>query len=407
VREIAARLTAAGHVTALVGGSVRDGLLGRLAPDFDLATSAAPDATLALFPRAIPIGLRHGTVMIPSAARPVDVTQFRGASLREDLGRRDFTINAMALELCTPPVLLDPTGGHHDLAAGVLRCPGDPHERLAEDPLRTVRAARFVAELGVEPDPALRAALPDHAAAVTGVAGERIRVEIERLMLGPHVERGLALLRDIGAERLLVPGVRADAARIAGAVAPQLLLRLTAWLRDTQAGTHLRKLRFSRRVVETVERRVAAHPASEWTPGPAALRKQRRRLGDDGLTALLALARAELEAAQGDPNTAAAVARLTRVETALAELRRSGSLDVERATLTVHGGDVMRWLGCAPGPDVGRALRWLIERVAEDPTRNEPATLRALLRDYAAAGPGDAIPRPQRGSSLDAPGGEG
>ena len=401
VREVAAALTAAGHVAAVVGGSVRDGLLGALPPDYDLATSASPEAVLDLFPCAIPIGLRHGTVMVPSAAGPVDVTRFRAESLREDLQLRDFTINAMALELGADPVFVDPTGGHRDLAEGRLRTPGDPTARLAEDPLRAIRAARFVAQLGVEPDAALRSALPAQAAAAAKLAGERIRAELERLLLGRHVERGLALLRDIGIERLLIPGVRADAARITAAVPAELSIRLTAWLRDTDAGARLRKLRFPRRVVEAVECQVAAHPARDWSTHGAALRKKRRRLGDTGLAAVLAVGRAEVSGLADQVDPVAAAARLDRVEAALAELRRTGSLDVERANLAATGADVMRWLGWPPGPAVGRALRWLTERVAEDMGRNEPDTLRKLLADF----PGAESPAPS--GPLDLPDSEG
>jgi len=385
VRAIAATLLTSGYAVAVVGGCVRDGLLGTTPPDFDLATSAAPEAVLGLFPRAIPIGLRHGTVMIPSATGPVDVTRFRGRSLSEDLRRRDFTINAMALELGGEPVFVDPTGGHRDLAQGILRAPGDAGERLTDDPLRAIRAARFVAQLGVEPDSALREALPAHASAAANLAGERIRLELERLLVGPYVERGLLLLREIGVEHLLVPGVRPDAARITGAVPPQLTLRLAAWLRETQAGARLRKLRFPSRTATAVERRVAAHPARDWPTGGPGLRKLRRRLGDEGLAAVLALGHAEITAA-ADGLDGAAADRLERVEAALAELRRTGALDVERATLAAGGEDVMRWLGCRPGPAVGRALRWLTERVAEDPTQNDPERLRALLADYLADG---------------------
>lgn len=388
-------------MAAVVGGCVRDGLLGTQPPDYDLATSASPEAMLDLFPRAIPIGLRHGTVMVPSAAGPVDVTGFRAESLLEDLQLRDFTINAMALELGAEPVFLDPTGGHRDLADGRLRTPGDPTARLAEDPLRSIRAARFVAQLGVEPDAALRSALPAQAAPAAKLAGERIRAELERLLLGRHVERGLSLLRDIGIERLLIPGVRPDAARITAAVPAELSIRLTAWLRETAAGARLRKLRFPRRIVEAVEQQVAAHPARDWSTGGGALRKLRRKLGDAGLAAVLTVGRAEVTGLADHVDPVAAAGRLDRVENALAELRRTGSLEVERSNLAATGADIMRWLGWPPGPDVGRALRWLTERVAEDMGRNEPETLRALLADFPGAGP------PAPSGPLDGPEGEG
>ena len=398
VRAAAERLRGAGHEAAVVGGSVRDLLLGLTPSDFDLATSAAPEDVLALFPRAVPVGLRHGTVMLPDRAGPIDVTHYRGPTLADDLARRDFTINALALRLGPKPALLDPEGGHRDLAAGVLRAAGDPHARLAEDPLRTLRAARFVAQLGVTPDPALRAALPAHAEALTGIAGERLRAELERLLLAPHAGPGLELLREIGAERHLAPGARKDAVRVVAALPPELSLRLMGWFRDTDVSSRLRRLRFPRRIVEAVERRLALHPAWAWPAGAGALRKLRRRVGEEGLEALLTLARVELEAGMppgGGP--ADARGRLARIESALAALRRSGALEIEREALAVGGAEVMAWLGCAPGPEVGRALRWLTERVAEDPARNDPAVLRQLLEAFAA----------ERGRALDAPKPEG
>jgi len=149
--------------------------------DFDVATPAPIERVLALFPRAIPIGLRHGTVMVPTPAGPVDVTRFRsGPRLVDDLAHRDFTLNAIAWS--PGGALVDPHDGVADLAAGRLRAVGDADARLAEDPLRALRAARLVAERGFTPDPALVAAMARAAPAVAGVAAERLRAELERLL---------------------------------------------------------------------------------------------------------------------------------------------------------------------------------------------------------------------------------
>ncbi|NNL67506.1 MAG: CCA tRNA nucleotidyltransferase, partial [Myxococcales bacterium] len=159
VRRILAALAAAGHPSVLVGGCVRDLLQGRPVHDFDVATPAPPEVVLERFARAVPIGLRHGTVMIPTEAGPVDVTTFRAApgaapassadeALSRDLGLRDFTVNALAFRL-DPPELIDRHGGLSDLAADRLRAVGSAEARLAEDPLRALRAARLLAERGL------------------------------------------------------------------------------------------------------------------------------------------------------------------------------------------------------------------------------------------------------------------
>ena len=145
VRELLDRLTGAGHISVLVGGCVRDLLEGRDVRDFDVATAATPEQVLALVARAIPTGLHHGTVMVPTAAGPVDVTRFRaGPRLEDDLAHRDFTINAVAYDPAQD-LRIDPHGGVEDLRAGRLRAVGKASERLAEDPLRVLRAARMVA----------------------------------------------------------------------------------------------------------------------------------------------------------------------------------------------------------------------------------------------------------------------
>jgi len=229
VLQLLQRLQQDGHQAALVGGCVRDLLRGAPVRDWDIATSARPERSLALFPRAVPIGLRHGTIMAPCAAGPVDVTPFRGANLAEDLARRDFTINAMAWDPLRN-AWHDPHGGRADLAAQTLRAAGRAEERLAEDPLRALRAARLLAALHLRIAPALRDALPGAAGALLQVAPERIRSELERLLLTAQAGRGMALLRQSGLEAALLPGVRADAAGLVALLPADLELRLAAWL---------------------------------------------------------------------------------------------------------------------------------------------------------------------------------
>jgi len=196
-------LTGAGHAAYPVGGCVRDLLLGRAPGDVDVCTAALPEEVLSLFPQAVPTGLRHGTVTIPTPTGAVEVTTFRreggyadarhpdavtfGVGLTEDLGRRDFTINAMAL--ARDGTVIDPFGGQADLKLGLIRCVGDPDRRFTEDALRMLRGVRFSAQLGFAIEEKTRAAMARHGGRVALVSGERVKAEVEKTLLSPWPER--------------------------------------------------------------------------------------------------------------------------------------------------------------------------------------------------------------------------
>lgn len=382
VRAVLETLREAGYEAVLVGGCVRERVAGRTARDHDVATSASPREALALFPRAVPIGLRHGTVMVPTPSGPVDVTTFRAPDLRGDLARRDFTVNAMAWDPGRG-ALVDPFGGAEDLRRGRLRAVGDARERLAEDPLRALRAARFVAELGLAPDAALEAALPGAAAGLADVAVERIRAELERILTGPHVEAALALVRRAGLDAATVGPTSSDAPRRAGALPADLPLRLAAWLAFGPGAAPLARLRFPRDRVRQVERLLAHHPVERSVPPgrPAAARRLLARLGEPDVERLLRLRDAELAAHAAD---AAARTDLARLRETLARVRRQGRLALHRRDLALGGADVMAILGVPPGPVVGRALAHLTECVLEDPGCNVPEKLAERLRAWWA-----------------------
>ncbi len=205
----------------IVGGAVRDERLGRAHADWDLATRLLPQAVMdrarAAGMKVIPTGLQHGTVTVILEDRPVEVTTFRsdgdyldgrhpesvrlGVELAEDLSRRDFTINAMALRLDTcggGGDLVDPFGGQADLASRTIRAVGDPLQRFAEDGLRPLRACRFAAQLGFEVDAATLAAIPARLDVARKVSVERVFTELDKLLRGAEPERGLALLAETG-----------------------------------------------------------------------------------------------------------------------------------------------------------------------------------------------------------------
>ncbi|MBQ7566232.1 MAG: CCA tRNA nucleotidyltransferase [Oscillospiraceae bacterium] len=195
-------LSAAGYETYFVGGCVRDTLLGRPVHDRDIATAALPEQVMALFPKCVPTGLKHGTVTVLEGGEPFEVTTFRcdGSyhdgrhpdavafvrELREDLSRRDFTVNAMAMDLAGN--VTDLFGGREDLKKKIIRCVGDPATRFGEDALRMLRAFRFSAQLGFTVEPKTLAAIQDCAPLCTSLSAERVRDEVEKTLLSPAPE---------------------------------------------------------------------------------------------------------------------------------------------------------------------------------------------------------------------------
>lgn len=218
----------AGHEISLVGGPVRDAFLGRKAPDLDFTTSASPDETLAILKPHVDahwdIGRAFGTIGARIGDDTIEITTYRadqyslesrkpevkfGDSLEADLLRRDFTVNSMALRLPAAagekPVFVDPYKGLQDLLDGILRTPGKPEDSFSDDPLRMLRAARFVSQLGFEVEPATFEAMQAMAERIEIVSAERIQVELTKLMTGAHPRAGLELLVDSGLAALILP----------------------------------------------------------------------------------------------------------------------------------------------------------------------------------------------------------
>ena len=386
MRALAQTLATAGHQVYLVGGCVRDLLQGRAASDFDLTTSAPQPALLELLPRAIPIGVHHGTVMVPTSGGPVDITPFRsGARIEDDLAHRDFTVNAVAYDVIAS-TLLDPFNGRSDLSKARLRAVGSAAERFSEDPLRALRAARLVSTLGLTHDAEIEHAMSEARGALRGVARQRVRHELSVMMLGPSVEAGLDLLRRTGIEQDLTPGVSADAAAVVAALPWDLEIRLAGWLRGTRAGQILRRNRFPRRVSARVEHLVELHPIDSGSTKDPDVRRLIRRAGEEDTEALVALRNVELRHGEPsrDPGAAETREHLRSLEEAIERVRQRGHLALQRLDLALDGRAVMKRLGCGPGPHVGEALAHLTDQVVEDPSRNSPEALGALLDEWAS-----------------------
>jgi tRNA nucleotidyltransferase (CCA-adding enzyme) len=227
ILDLLRRLQRAGHRAYLVGGCVRDLLRGVRVSDWDIATDARPEEVLRVFPGAIPTGLKHGTVTVPTEVGPCEVTTFRiewGYSdarrpdrvefvpdLEADLARRDFTVNAIAWDPLGGSEV-DPFGGKADLGARVLRAVGAPVDRFRVDGLRPIRAARFAATLDFEIAPETEAALGQARAEVARVAAERLRDELTKLLTASRPSVGFDVLRKSGLLPILLPELQATVA---------------------------------------------------------------------------------------------------------------------------------------------------------------------------------------------------
>ena len=267
-------LELAGHAAYLVGGCVRDHLLGKSPDDFDICTSARPEETMQLFDRCIPTGIAHGTVTVLYDGMQAEVTVFRREAaysdhrhpdgveftddLAEDLSRRDFTINAMAMD-CRG-MLHDPWGGQPDLQAGLLRCVGDPQKRLQEDALRMLRGLRFSAQLGFSIEPETLTAIRENAPYCRYVAAERIQVELTKTLLSDHPQAVGSMIALGLLERFMPADVTGDLSTLSY-VAPEKHLRyarLLYLLEGCDAEQVLRELRMDKVTVRSVRRGVAA-----------------------------------------------------------------------------------------------------------------------------------------------------
>lgn len=357
VLNILCALDSAGHRAVLAGGCVRDSLLGRRPSDWDIASSASPEEVLALFPRCVPTGIKHGTVTVLSGGGSVEVTAFRaeggysdhrrpdsvsfGCPLEADLARRDLTVNAMAMDAAGE--ITDPFGGRDDLRRRLLRCVGEPERRFDEDALRMLRTVRFSAQLGFEIEPRTLEAIRALAHLASGLSAERVRDELLKTLRSPAP--GLVWqLVDLGLlGACLAPG-DASAPREALDVLP-IYARLAHFCRGLELGGYimstdcfLAALRFDgetlRRTASAVE--VLKSGSRDW----------KRLLRGHGVAAVLA----------AHPKNRA-----------LRAVLRSGEC-WELSSLAI-GGRELAALGYS-GPELGRELRRLLDHVIDYPADN-------------------------------------
>jgi len=441
------RFAAAGEQLALVGGPVRDAMLGRLQTDLDFTTSARPETTERLlkgWADAIwDVGRAFGTIGCRKGAWQVEITTYRseaydrtsrkpdvayGDDLVADLGRRDFTVNAMAVSV-PGDVVEDPYGGVLDLVSRVLRTPGTPEDSFSDDPLRMMLAARFAAQLGFEVDPAVQAAMRDMAERITIVSAERVRDELVKLVCAPYPRRGLTLLVETGLAAHVLPELPALALerdehqrhkdvyehtltvleqtielehRLGGG--PDFVARFAALMHDVGKprtrrfpgdGTvtfhhhdvvgakltrkRMKALRFSNDTIDAVSRLVELHlrfhgyGTGEWTD--SAVRRYVRDAGDE-LERLHVLTRADCTT-----RNRRKADRLRRtyddLEQRIARLEEEEELASLRPAL--DGNQIMAILGLPPGREVGEAYKHLLELRMDQGPMTEEAAQEALL----------------------------
>lgn len=391
------RLHTAGHAAYAVGGCVRDSLLGQTPHDWDLCTSATPEQVLELFGEAhcIPTGLQHGTVTVKHGGELYEITTFRteGAysdgrhpdhvafvpDVKEDLARRDFTINAMAYN--AEEGLIDPFGGQNDLAAGIVRAVGEPQRRFEEDALRILRLYRFAARFGFAIDPATGQAARALCRHLDCVSEERIAEELSRLLAAPAPGAYLE------AEVLAVIFPELDAAelpesrRILDALEPGMehvpvrLAALLCPLGEAGARAALKRLKCSNALTGTVATLV--REAAAGMPGAALTLTAKRFLSRYDLatiTDLTALCSAQ------HPEQAEAFAALQQEAARLVETNACCRIN----QLAVNGRDLMD-AGIRPGPGLRRVLDALLEQVLTGQLPNEKAALLAAAAQVAAS----------------------
>ena len=446
---LASTFSAAGFTLALVGGPVRDAILGRLGNDLDFTTNARPQETkkiLQSWADAIwETGAAFGTIAGKKDDVTIEITTYRsenydpnsrkpevnfGDSIEGDLARRDFTINALALELTTPtPEFIDLFNGVDDLAKKILRAPGDPDTLFNDDPLRMMRAARFAAQLNFTVDDSILESMKQLAERITIVSAERIHDEFVKILMSPNPRLGLALLVDTGLAAYILPELpklklevdehhhhkdvyEHTLTVLEQAIAlenrldgPNLIIRLAALLHDIgkpktrelipgggvsfhhhevvgsrMAKERLRALRFDNQTIKDVSQLVFLHlrfhgyAGGEWTD--SAVRRYVRD-ADQLLEHLHVLTRADCTTRNQRKATALA-ATYDSLEERISRLKEEEELNSIRPD--VDGNEIMNILGIPASPLVGRAYNYMLELRLENGPLGEARAKTELLK---------------------------
>ncbi|MFG6337991.1 MAG: CCA tRNA nucleotidyltransferase [Lachnospiraceae bacterium] len=432
VHKIIDTLEEAGFEAYAVGGCVRDSILGREPDDWDITTSAKPEEMKRLFPRTVDTGIKHGTVTVLLGGEGFEVTTYRidgtyedgrhpsevtfTSNLKEDLLRRDFTINAMAYN--ERDGLVDLYGGLADIDKQVIRCVGDAVERFEEDALRMLRAVRFSAQLGYRIDEVTGEAVKALAPNLQKISAERIRVELVKLVTSPHPDY-LRTAYELGITAQVLPefdlcmetpqrhrhhcyDVGEHILHSMLGVEPDKVLRLGMLFHDIgkpqtltvdpDGTTHnkrhplegekitrkvMRRLKFDNDTTDKVTKLVLYHDY-DIAPTEAGVRRAVNRIGEDIFPMIFTVRRADI-AAQSDYMREEKLAKVAYIEKLYREvLARRDAVTLK--DLAISGNDLIAG-GMPPGRQIGETLSALLERVLDDPSLNTREILLKLYKE--------------------------
>lgn len=430
--KIISRLKERKHQAFLVGGCVRDSLLGLTPDEWDIATSAKPAEVGALFEKVVPTGIDFGTVTVLLPEGQYEVTTFRSDSrytdgrhpesvafstdLKDDLARRDFTINALAYDPAEGK-LIDLFDGQGDLNKQLIRTVGNPLDRFSEDGLRPIRACRFAAKLNFRIDPDTLAAITQSLETIKKVSPERFHDELVKLLKAASPSIGLELMRQTGILSIILPEIEAcygieqpieyhnydvywhSLRACDAAPAGNLILRLAALLHDIgkpsckegltyynhdqvgakMAAELLRRLRFGNAEIEQVSLLIANHMFDyrpDWSD--SAVRRFIRRIGGtQNVAAIFELRRSDAKAMKATIGTDYLAELGKRIDKIIAA---ENALHIK--DLKIDGKDLMSTLNLQPGPKIGNLLDYLLDKVLDDPTLNNSQTLLDLAKKH-------------------------
>lgn len=434
VKFIIQTITEAGYEAFAVGGCIRDSILGREPEDWDITTSATPLQIKELFRRTIDTGIAHGTVTVMLDKEGFEVTTYRidgeyedsrhpkevtfTASLKEDLRRRDFTINAMAYN--DEVGLVDIFDGKKDIERKMIRCVGNPIERFTEDALRMMRAVRFSAQLDYEIEEQTKKAICKLAPNLVNISAERIQTELVKLVISPHPEK-LLVAYETDITKVILPefdacmktrqknpyhcyNVGEHTIKSMEAVRADKVLRLAMlfhdfgkpvkWTTDENGIDHfyghpeiseemtrqiLRRLKFDNETLRIVTALVKFHDM-DINPAAKSIRRSILKTGEDIFPLLLEVKRADMEA-QSSFSYEKKLELLQAINKAYEEVLEAEQC-VSLKTLAVTGRDLMQKLNMPPGKEIGEILKQLLDYVIEEPAHNQKELLLEKAMEY-------------------------
>lgn len=429
--EVLGRLEKAGYESYLVGGFVRDKIMGRASSDVDISTKARPEKIEEVFRdlKIIDVGKKFGTIRVIGHGQEYEITTFRkdfsykdkrrpgqvvfANNIESDLQRRDFTINAMALR---NNELIDPFGGQNDIKEKIIRAVGNPHERISEDFLRALRAVRFAANLGFDIERNLEEAIRKNYKNLAYISVERQAAELDKILIGPDPARGIMLLDKLGLLEEILPEVKEmvgfnqhsphhyldcfdHSLKVLEGTPPDLVTRLAALFHDTGkpatffldeegngrffghqkisqeiAEKRLKYLKYPKKTIEDVGILISRHMDSSNPYTEKSVARLLRRIGEDNLRRLFDLQEADILATVHDD-----ISNIEKGRILLKEILERKPV-LSRKDLAINGKDLIG-LGFEQGPLLGEILKEIERRVFEENLKNDRETLLAIARN--------------------------